>query len=93
MWQSGERRQRSPRRLPPSSLLAGAEARTEEEEGGEQSTRKGLHIFPQSKSMEWNALSYAFVIRTQWEGREMMEVASCEGACKYVYGDRLKGGP
>ena len=23
----------------------------------------------------------------------MMEVASCEGACKYVYGDRLKGGP
>ena len=33
--------------------------------------RAGLPIFPQSKSME---CTYAFVIRTQWEG-----------ACKYGY--------
>ena len=77
--------------LPPR----GAKARTDEEEGGgEQSTKGASSYFP---PIEIDGMECTFICirhsHTQWEGREMMEVASYEGACKYVYGDRLKGGP
>ena len=56
---------------------------------------RGFIIFSPNRN-RWNGMHFhmhSSFARNGREGREMMEAASYEGACKYVYGHRLKGGP